>query len=293
MAGRSSKKSGLEKKCCPKCGRALPLSKFYPHKAWKEQIFHDLWCKDCIERECTDEESLKTYFYENDRAWSEPLYEAAVRKAKKSLMANPSYVGNRSLRDREVIEQRTIVNAVLSMMNLANFYKYVDNGIVNPISTPVDVAKEDEQRKQMSYSKCWRGYYTPDEIDTLEEIYDQYDRDFDLSDVSMQDYAIKVVKASFNADQVYDRMRRGEASGSDYKDALKSFDDLSKSSNFAACRRKPGENTGMGSLGEIILRIEGTGKLNIEGDVWPKDSVDAAIADYYHVVEALGREGGI
>jgi len=51
-------------------------------------------------------------------------------------------------------------------------------------------------------------------------------------------------------------MRRGEISASEYKEAQRIFDDLSKSSNFAACRRKPGEASGMGSLGEIIMRLE-------------------------------------
>lgn len=295
MARRALKKSVQQTKCCPKCGRTLPLAKFYPNRKWDQQIYHDLWCKDCASRECVDEETLKTYCFENDRAFSPEAYDAACRKAQKALMANPSYVKCDINAEKEAMENKAIIQAYFSMMNLNNFYKFVDNNIAYDNIGPElrDIPSEEEERKKMSYSKRWRGYFTPEQIETLEEIYEQYDRDFDLSDVSLQDYAIKVAKASFHADQVYDRMRRGEATGGDYKDALKSFDDLSKSSNFAACKRKPGETTGMGSLGEIILRIEGTGKLNFEGDNWPKDSVDAAIADYRHIVEALGREGGI
>ena len=152
---------------------------------------------------------------------------------------------------------------------------------------------DDEESKNVDYNKRWRGYFTPEQIEVLEDIYAKYENDFDLSDASLQDYAMKVVKASFHADQVYDQMRRGEATVSDYKDAQKIFDDLSKSSNFAACKRKPGETTGMGSLGEIILRIEGTGKLNVDGDNWPQDSVDLAINEYRHTLIAAGKDGAI
>lgn len=183
-------------------------------------------------------------------------------------------------------------------MNLTAFYRFIDNNVFDPETLgqtihPDDVKREEEDAKQTVYSNKWHGYYTPKQIETLEEIYAQYERDFDLSDVSLQDYAMKVSKASFHADHVYDQMRRGNASISDYKEAQKIFDDLSKSANFAACRRKPGETTGMGSLGEIILRIEGTGKLNIQGDIWPQDSVDAAINDYRHSIIAAGRDGVI
>lgn len=188
---------------------------------------------------------------------------------------------------------RATAQAFFSIMNLTNFYKYVDNCVTYPSTNPnsADIPSEAEERKRMEYSKKWHGYFTPEQIEILEETLEQYERDFDLSDVSLQDYAMKVTKASFHADQVYDLMRRGEATISEYKDAQRIFDDLSKSSNFAACKRKPGEQQGMGSLGEIILRIESTGKLNFEGDIWPQDSVDAAIAEYRHALVAAGHEG--
>ena len=195
------------------------------------------------------------------------------------------------------MEWPSILKQFFALMNLMGFYRFVDNQVAYP-GKPNSISKEDQEReeddaKQAIYSSRWKGYFTPKQIEALEEIYAQYERDFDLSDISLQDYAMKVSKASFHADHVYDQMRRGNASISEYKEAQKIFDDLSKSANFAACRRKPGETTGMGSLGEIILRIEGTGKLNIQGDIWPQDSVDAAINDYRHTIIAAGRDGVI
>ena len=86
-------------------------------------------------------------------------------------------------------------------------------------------------------------------------------------------------------------MRRGEISAGDYKEAQKIFDDLSKSSNFAACRRKPGESSGLGSLGEIILRLETSGELNVQGVTFEPDDIDKIIADFRHTLTAAGAEG--
>lgn len=111
--------------------------------------------------------------------------------------------------------------------------------------------------------------------------------------MNIRDYAKKVAKASLNADIAEDRMRRGEITAGEYKEAQKIFDDLSKSSNFAACKRKPGDTAGLGSLGEIIMRIEATGEINTEGFNWPKDSVDMVLSEYKHSLVAAGIEGMI
>ncbi len=98
-----------------------------------------------------------------------------------------------------------------------------------------------------------------EQVEWMNEKYVQYSEDFVLDNINMQDYTRKVIKASLNADLAEDRMRRGQGTPDEYMKAQKIFDDLSKSSNFAACRRKPGESTGMGSLGEIILKLETQG----------------------------------
>lgn len=85
-------------------------------------------------------------------------------------------------------------------------------------------------------------------------------------------------------------MRRGQGTPTEYKEAQKIFDDLSKSSNFAACRRKPGESTGMGSLGEIILRMETQGYLDQNPYTFPDDEVDEVIKAYQYTLQAIGME---
>ena len=71
------------------------------------------------------------------------------------------------------------------------------------------------------------------------------------------------------------------------------FDNLSKSSNFAACRRKPGESSGLGNLGEIILRVELSGALNENPYNFPEDQIDQIIHDFEHTLVAVGARGDL
>lgn len=177
---------------------------------------------------------------------------------------------------------------------MANVYSYVENVNSDGNFIPPMSELEEAQRtpkEELVYNHTWRGSFTASQIQALEEIYEQYEEDFVLDNVSMRDYARKVAKASLNADIAEDRMRRGEISASDYKEAQRIFDDLSKSSNFAACKRKPGEASGMGSLGDIILKLEVNGDLNFNGFTFPEDDVDKIIKDFRHTLTAISAEG--
>lgn len=97
------------------------------------------------------------------------------------------------------------------------------------------------------YSKVWNGYYTQREIDYLDEYYARLEEGFVLDNQNLQDYARKAAKASLDADIKYNRMRQGKASVAEWEKAQAIFDNLSKSANFAACKRKPGDMAGLGS----------------------------------------------
>lgn len=175
-------------------------------------------------------------------------------------------------------------------MNLSAFYTYVENIDGNGIA--IDEKPIDEGRNERrEYDRKWGGFFTKQEIEKLEETYAQYEEDFVLDNVNIRDYARKVAKASLNADIAEDKMRRGQTSATEYKEAQRIFDDLSKSSNFAACRRKPGEASGMGSLGEIIMRLEVAGELNTNGFTFPEDDVDKIIKDFRQTLHSVGIDG--
>lgn len=293
------RKSSVASKLCIRCNRVLPLSEFYSNREWRSQSYRDVWCRDCASKYCFDRESIKQYCYENNRRWEDTFYDSALKKAQYIQANNAEFIDPKTSRKKkDEIEGRAAARQFFSMMNMSGFYGYVEN-IGEDGVYPGDEESATRERpavespEKLEYNRKWRGHFTKEQIEALEDIYAQYEEDFVLDNVNIRDYAKKVAKASLNADIAEDRMRRGEISASDYKEAQKIFDDLSKSSNFAACKRKPGETSGLGSLGEIVQRIESTGKLDTDGFHWPQDSVDIAIAEFRHTLVAIGLEGGL
>lgn len=132
--------------------------------------------------------------------------------------------------------------------------------------------------------------YTQREIDYLDDYYAKLEDGFVLDNQNIQDYARKAAKASLDADIKYSRMRHGEASVAEWEKAQAIFDNLSKSANFAACKRKPGDIAGLGSLGVIVGKIEMMGELDMPKARFPADDIDKIIADFRHTVSSVGLE---
>lgn len=234
-------------KLCIKCNRVLPLGDFYPNKEWIAQNYRDAWCKECVGKFCEDEQTVKQYCSLNNRRFNETCWERAVEKAEPAVANNAEYVSPKtSPAKRKKILQKTICRQYFSMMNLAPFYQYTENMDENGMYIGDEGADSDRDYKTSPiYSKIWRGTYTKEQIEMLDDQYAKLNEDFDLSDESRRDYARKVVRASFNADVAEDKYRRGEISLKEYRDAINMFDTLSKSNEFAACRKKPGDATGL------------------------------------------------
>lgn len=83
----------------------------------------------------------------------------------------------------------------------------------------------------------------------------------------------------------------GQATMQDVKDAVALFDLLSKSGNFSASKRKPGDKGGLGSWSEISFYCESNGYPMQRKIEWPKDDVDKTIEEFRYIVEALDLNG--
>lgn len=289
-------------KMCVKCNRVLPLGNFYPNTKWTSQWYKDAWCKECVDKLCIDKESTMQYCFENNRKWEEKCWDTAVKKAQYVVGTDSTYVKKTtSGKRRDDIMNKTTVKQFLGLMNLTPFYHFIDyiNGpeSYETMAEYIEAQKKKEKKEaaenivERKYNVKWGGNFSDQEIEKLEDTYSQYEEDFVLDNVNIRDYARKVAKASLNADIAEDKMRRGEISASEYKEAQKIFDDLSKSSNFAACRRQPGQASGLGSLGEIIMRLEIDKKLNENGFTFPEDDIDRIVRDFEHTLVSCGLEG--
>lgn len=288
-------------KLCVRCGRVLPLTSFYGNKGWATQSFHDAWCRDCSTKFCHDLDTLREYCWYNNRRWTDEYYEMAQKKARYTLANSNEYL-KATAEKREELEAEATCRSFFSIMNLSNVYAYSDNvgreGEYREFDADSDagtISAEDQvhENGELLYDRVWNGMYTQREIDYLNDYYARLEEGFVLDNQNIEDYARKAAKASLDADIKYNRMRQGQGSASDWKEAQAIFDNLSKSANFAACRRRPGDSAGLGSLGQIVQRIELTGKLQTVKVTFPRDDVDKIIDDFRHTIEAIGVDNAL
>lgn len=278
-------------KLCLHCGRVKDLNDYYANKDWDEQLGKDIWCKECVNR-CTAKDEIREYFWENHREWNERIWELAKKKAEALAAQNATYQKSSEERRLMILERLTCQQVPLVMQPN---YKYVDP-TKDGRAISYHEAKEngtiiEEQDPNMKvYSEDFNGYFKPAELRYLENYYQSLENDFDLDTENLRDYARKLSKASLLADKAQDDYAAGRSDFAVVKDALAQFDMLSKSANFAACKRKPGEAGGMGSWAELTYKLETSGHPCTRKIQWEPDDVDKTIMEFKHIVEALGLD---
>lgn len=194
----------IPSKLCVRCGKVKPLNEFYANKGWASQSFHDAWCRECAMKYCVDRETLQAYCWYNNRKWSEELYEGAAKKARYTLANDPVYLDAAAPEEkRRSVENRAIVRAFFSVMNLDYLYGYVPNMTEDGACVPFEPDSEEAEgegtraeAEKQTFSKVWNGYYTQREIDYLDDYYARLEEGFVLDNQNLQDYARKAAKAS-------------------------------------------------------------------------------------------------
>lgn len=281
-------------KICSKCKQTRLLSDYYSNRDWTEQLGKDIWCKSCV-TQCTNKDELREYFWENNREWNEKLWSNSRKKAELAANKNKTYQKAFPETQKNILDRLTCQNVIKAMQ--IN-YKFVDHTNDIHIQTYEEakeagqvVASEEEKDPNVkTYSEEFNGYFKPDELKYLHEYYAGLERDFELSDTNLIDIAKKLAKASLQADRAQDRYMAGQATMQDVKDAVALFDLLSKSGNFAACKRPPGDKGGLGSWGELSLYLETHGKPMTRKIEWEKDDIDRIIDQYRHITKAIGLD---
>lgn len=119
----------------------------------------------------------------------------------------------------------------------------------------IDENNEEVVRK-VTYNEEWRGTYTKSDLDYLEKYYEDLNRDFKIVTRNHKDYARKIAKASLAMDRAYDDMINGvQGADTRYKNLKDTFDQLSKSAQFAEDKRGANE-VGLGCFGVVFDKVE-------------------------------------
>ena len=296
-----SKKEAV--KLCVKCQASYPLSDFYKNNGWSAQAYHDAWCRSCAKKYSTTKETLREYCFYNNRAWSEALWERSKEASRYKLANDQKYLKS-SDKNKSMAEDPIACGLYLAQMNMNYTYVYSENISVESGSYPMfdssksdgTITREAEEENRIDteivYDAAWNGVFTKRELEYLNNYYHQLESDFALDDVSMRDYARKVAKASLTYDDVYNKHKKGEATSKELGEAKSNFDELSKSANFAACRRRADDKTMVLPLGLVVEYLEANGKIYARKEEWPQDSVDQMILEMYHIATSLGLDSG-
>lgn len=291
-------KPPAQTRLCLHCNQTKPLAQFYSNREWLENGGKDKWCKQCIAKIRTKDE-MRRYFWENNREWKEKVWENALKQAE--IQAAKSTVFQKSNEERRQVLLESIACPIMpSLMQKTQNYKYEDH-TQDVNANNYDEAKQggrivelDPKPKQDKnlkvYNEFFNGEFKPAELEYLENYYHGLEQDFDLSDTSLRDNAKKVAKASLLADKVQNDYMAGRCSLQDVKDAIAQYDLLMKTGNFAACKRKPEDKTGLGSWAEICFQLETTGHPCVRKIEWPKDDVDKTIEEFAYLAESLGLD---
>lgn len=284
-------------KMCTCCHQVRNISDFYSNRDWTEQLGKDAWCKSCAGK-CVTKDELRKYFWENNREWSDKLWENAYRKAELAASKNKVYQKTTDERRASILERLTCQNVLKSMQLSYQFVDHSKDLNVNSYEdakqagkiidiTPI-VGEPDPNIK--TYSAEFNGDFKPAELKYLERFYAGLEEGFELTDISLRDNAKKLAKASLLVDKVQNDYMAGRCDFSVVKDAVAQYDLLMKTGNFAACKRKPGEKAGLNNWAETTMYLETNGHPCIKKIEWKKDVVDLAIENLGYIIESMRDE---
>ena len=280
------------RKTCAICGQKRNITEFYTNPKWDEEKGVDKWCKDCVQK-LTNKGDFRRYMWENRRKWNDDLWKQMMVVAERKLLNNPVYIKQTDERKRTMLERVAIQNCAGVLDRFYEFIEVPEGRIHKPFMDAVmagEVDIDDDDPGMKHYSEFFNGNFTNQELDYLTKYYNKLEEDFHLDNENLRDYAKKCARASLQADKAQDDYAQGRCSFADVKDALTQFDMLSKSANFAACKRKAGDTSGLTCWAETTLYLETHGYCKETAVEWPQDDVDRVIASLSHTVKALGLD---
>lgn len=280
----------ITSKECTNCHKTKTVGSYYIHRDNKTGYGLDNTCKECTRKLARDIDGLKKYCDMNCRKFSQELFDIAEKTVKEKYKDDIEF-NSLSEEKRESFLFKKIVNIYFSRMGGNQYYQYQnteENSIVSMFD--IEEIKKEQNRSNSDnkpWSSKWRGHFTKDEIDYLESYCADNEKDFTISTRNYKDYSQKIAKASLAMDEAYDDMMNGVA-GADkkYKDAKMAFDSLSQSAKFSEKTRSANDVAGLGSLSEIVARLEQTGFLQKKIE-FEDDDIDKINKDLRHVLSSM------
>ena len=283
----------LDKKMCAHCGRDKELSEFYKNPGYDETET-DCWCKDCVNK-CGSKESIQKYFWENKRAFSKDIWDAALERAEPLLLNNAVFQKASKDKKQKILEKIAAQQVPFVMSAHYQFQDTYDETAGRDMTYGQAKLQgffdEPEDPNEKVYSKEFHGFFTKDELSFLEDYMDNLSDSYEIDVGAAKDYAHKMAKASLVHDKLLNEFLAGECDIEAVNKAAANFDMLAKSANLAPSKRKQDDGKAMGSWSELTLMLETTGHPCTRKIQWELDDVDKTVMEYRHIITALGLDG--
>lgn len=278
-----------ERRTCQHCHEELRLGDFLANSGWAAQKNRDVWCKNCAAK-CSTMDDVKEYFWENNKEFRQEDWNAYKEQAQSELNYNAVYVQSSEARKDSMLNRLT-AKKMISNSYKAKFVENDKDGYMPYADAKKRGLFDDADADKKEYNEFFNGSFTKRELKYLQDYYNELDEAFTFDNESIRDYAKKCARASLRADRAQDDYAMGKCTFQEVKDAVALFDMLSKSANFAACKRKTPETTGLTSWSEASYKLETTGHTMQRKIQWDEDSVDKCIKHFQHTMAAMTAEG--
>lgn len=143
-----------------------------------------------------------------------------------------------------------------------------------------------KEGKGKIYSKEWMGWFTPEQLEYLENYYNRLVETFTITNVNHEDYARKVAKASLAMELAYQDVLNGiEGAEKRYKELKDAFDKLSTSAKFSESTRSRND-VGLGCFGRVFEAVERKTWIP-EHKPLEKDEIDKLIDYFRNITRSL------
>ncbi len=279
-----------ERRVCQHCHEEMRLGDFLANNGWAVQRNRDVWCKNCASK-CVTMEDVKEYFWENNKQFRQEDWNTYKNQAMDELKYNSVFVQSGDARKDSMLN-RYAAKKMISNSYKAPFAENDKDGYMPYADAKKRGLFDDADADKKEYNEFFNGSFTKRELKYLQDYYNELDEAFTFDNESIRDYAKKCARASLRADRAQDDYAMGKCSFQEVKDAIALFDMLSKSANFAACKRKTPETTGLTSWSEAAYKLETTGHPMQRKIEWTQDDVDKCIKHFQHTMAAMTAEGG-
>lgn len=279
-------------KICPSCTKNKKFADYYVHRRFDKEYGCDPICKVCSKAMAISKEGLMNYCSTTSRPFLEDLWKWCEDKATEKFNNDVTYNSLTEIQQKKKFLSR-VISAYFGQQGQAQWYAFIGTEIskderIEHFEDDEDIDNSDPNEKK--YSSKFGGDFTDEELIYLNTQYNGALKDYGLKTTNDFEYAMNVAVAGLIVRKTRKDYLNGVV-GADkkYKESVAIYDSLCSSAKLNQKTRSNNDVAGLGSLSEIVAKLEQTGFLQ-KKIVFEKDDVDKINADMRHTLVSMSGD---